>query len=49
MGRPPIGRMVNVRIPAGDLASLDAIAKAKGVKRAELVREALRLYLTGHT
>lgn len=44
-GRPPVGPAVQVRIPADDLARLDAAARAVGVTRAEWIRRAITEYL----
>ena len=38
-------RIVNMTIPAELLREADALARAEGRKRSELVREALRLYI----
>jgi hypothetical protein len=37
-GRPPVGPVIEVRLPADTLAALDAAAERDGVKRAELAR-----------
>ena len=37
-GRPPVGPVVNVRLPEELLAALDAAADSAGVNRAEMVR-----------
>lgn len=49
MGRPPIGRMVNVRMPAPLLAKLDARAAAEGITRAELLRRIAQEAMEGET
>jgi hypothetical protein len=37
-GRPPVGPVIEVRLPADTLAALDARAELEGMKRAELAR-----------
>lgn len=44
-GRPAEGPPIKARIDPQDLARLDLHAKARGVYRAELVREAVREWL----
>lgn len=41
VGRPEIGPMVNVRMPQSLIDRLDAAAAARGLSRAELVRQVL--------
>lgn len=41
-GRPPVGPVITVRIPADVLARLDAEAARQGVTRAELVRNIVK-------
>ena len=41
-------RIVNMTIPVELLKEADAVAKAEGRKRSELVREALRRYIAEH-
>ena len=45
MGRPLIGRMVNVRYPPDLLAALDQRAEAEGITRAELLRRLADAYV----
>jgi hypothetical protein len=37
-GRPPVGPVIEVRLPADTLAALEAAAEVEGMKRAELAR-----------
>jgi hypothetical protein len=45
-GRPKIGTSVSVTIPDAQMARLDEIAAARGVKRQDVLREAVSAYLT---
>jgi hypothetical protein len=40
-GRPPTGVPVLIRIPAETLETIDAVASARHVSRAELIRQVL--------
>ena len=40
-GRPPEGVKVDVRIPAEDLAVVEAVAAERGVPRAQVIRDAV--------
>lgn len=45
-GRPPMGVVpIHVRIPPEDLATIDAIAAADGITRAEAIRRILHSWL----
>ena len=46
-GRPSEGVRVDVRIPSGLLAVIDAAAKRDGVTRAEMIRTMLHFYAVG--
>lgn len=46
-GRPSTGVRVDVRIPADQLATIDAAATAEGTTRAEIIRAILTNGLTG--
>jgi hypothetical protein len=48
-GRPKVGgEAVNVSLPPAHVAGLDAIAAARGVKRSDILREAVAFYLRHH-
>ena len=50
-GRPKIARdveQVSATIPAAHAAALDEIAAARGVKRPDIIREAISEYLRRH-
>jgi hypothetical protein len=40
-GRPPVGPVIEVRLPADDLAVIDAIAERDGMTRAGVLRLAV--------
>lgn len=40
-GRPPVGPVIQVRMPADMLASIDATSRAEGVTRSRWIRQAL--------
>ena len=44
-GRPKIGTSVSVTLPDAQLAHLDEIAAARGVKRQDVLREAVTAFL----
>jgi hypothetical protein len=44
-GRPKIGTEVHATIPDAHAARLDEIAAARGVKRTDVIREAIAAYL----
>ena len=44
-GRPRIGEEVSCTMPSAQVAALDAIAAARGVKRQDVLREAVAEYL----
>ena len=48
-GRPKVGgETVNVSLPPAHAAALEAIAAARGVKRSDILREAVAEYLRHH-
>jgi hypothetical protein len=47
-GRPPVGPVIEVRLPADTLAALDAEAAVQQVTRAAMVREALNEWVIEH-
>jgi hypothetical protein len=40
-GRPPVGPVIEVRLPADTLTALDAVAKRSGFTRAAVARDVL--------
>ena len=49
-GRPKVGgEAVNVSLPPAHVAAIDALAAARGVKRTDILREAVAWYLRQHT
>jgi hypothetical protein len=44
-GRPKIGTSVNMTIPDAQVARLDEIAARRGVKRQDVIREAISAFL----
>lgn len=46
-GDPEIGPILEVRFPDDVVASLDAVGRATGRSRADVVRSAVRAYLRG--
>lgn len=45
MSRPYIGKRIDFALPLDLLARVEAIADARGVKRAEVLREAVEQYV----
>jgi metal-responsive CopG/Arc/MetJ family transcriptional regulator len=39
VGRPRTGKPIHVRLPEDQVAELDRLAQAKGISRAEMLRE----------